>query len=477
MQAGAARTRRQAVAARDTGGNAMSESFDLFVVGGGSGGVRAARIAAGHGAKVALAEEYRYGGTCVIRGCVPKKLLVLASRLADEFGRAPGYGWRFDGARFDWPALREAKDRELARLEAIYRDGLLRAGVRTIDSRAVLDGPGRVRLLATGETVRAARVLVATGGTPFLPDIPGAELGITSNEVFDLPQLPARMIIEGGGFIAVEFACLLQRLGVRVTLVYRGDLVLRRFDDDLRRHLDAAMRATGIDIRTGETITAIERNRDGFLVRTDRGAVLDTDRVMFAVGRVPNTKGLGLESVGAEIDQRGAIRVSADSRTTAGNVWAVGDVTGRLELTPVAIREGHAFADTVFGGKSWTCDYEDVPEAVFSTPEIGTVGLTEAQARERFARVDVYRSSFRPMSNVLAARVERMLVKLVVDRDSDRVLGVHLCGPDAAEMIQLAGIAVKMGATKRQFDQTVAVHPTAAEELVTMRQPVDPAAP
>ncbi len=455
----------------------MAESFDLFVIGGGSGGVRAARIAAGHGAKVALAEEYRYGGTCVIRGCVPKKLLVLASRLADEFERAPAWGWHVDGARFDWPTLREAKDRELARLESIYRDGLARAGVRTIDARAVLDGPGRVRLPARGETMRAAHVLVATGGTPCVPDIPGAGLAITSNEIFDLPELPSRIVIEGGGFIAVEFACLLQRLGVQVTLVYRGDLILRRFDDDLRRHLDAAMREAGIAIRTGETITAIERSGAGLRALTDRGAALDAERVMLAVGRVPNTNGLGLETVGAEVDARGAICVADDSRTTAEGVWAVGDVTDRLALTPVAIREGHAFADTVFGAEPWTCDHEDVPQAVFSTPEIGTVGLTEAQARERFARVDVYRSSFRPMSNVLARRVERMLVKLVVDRDTDRVLGVHLCGPDAAEMIQLAGIAVKMGATKRQFDQTVAVHPTAAEELVTMRQPVATPAP
>lgn len=455
----------------------MPETVDLFVIGGGSGGVRAARIAAGHGAKVALAEEYRYGGTCVIRGCVPKKLLTLASRFADDFARAPGYGWRIDGAHFDWPALRQAKDRELARLEAIYRDGLARAGVRTIDSRAVIEGPGRVRLLATGETVRAAHILVATGGTPYLPPTPGVELGITSNEVFDLPRLPGRMVIEGGGFIAVEFACLLQRLGVEVTIVYRGDLVLRLFDDDLRRHLDAAMRDAGIAIRTGETIAAIERDGAGLRVRTARGESLATDSVMLALGRVPNTRGLGLETVGAELDERGAIRVSADSKTTAEGVWAVGDVTDRIALTPVAIREGHAFADTVFGGRPWTCDHEDVAQAVFATPEIGTVGLTEAQARERFAAIHVYRSRFRPMSNVLAPRIERMLVKLVVDRASDRVLGVHLCGPDAAEMIQLAAIAVKMGATKRQFDQTVAVHPTAAEELVTMREPVEPAEP
>ncbi len=451
----------------------MTESVDLFVIGGGSGGVRAARVAAGHGAKVALAEEYRYGGTCVIRGCVPKKLLVLASRFADEFARAADFGWTSSDARFDWASLRAAKDRELARLEALYRDGLARAGVRTIDSRAVLEGPDAVRLSATGERVRARRVLIATGGTPLRPGIPGVELAITSNEIFDLPALPSRMVIEGGGFIAVEFACLLQRLGVQVTLVYRGELVLRRFDDDLRVHLDAAMRESGIEIRTGETITAIERRGAGFRVATERGEI-DAGLVMLAIGRVPNTQGLGLERAGVELDERGAIRVTPDSRTSAPSVWAVGDVTDRVALTPVAIREGHAFADSEFGNERWVCDHEDVPAAVFTTPEIGTVGLTEAQARERFARVDIYRSRFRPMSNVLSARAERMLMKLVVDHDSDRVLGVHLCGPDAAEMIQLAAIPLKMGATKRQFDRTMAVHPTAAEELVTLREPVVP---
>ncbi len=450
----------------------MSESFDLFVIGGGSGGVRAARIAAGHGARVALAEEYRYGGTCVIRGCVPKKLLVLASRFADEFERAPGHGWRVDGARFDWPTLRAAKDRELARLEGLYREGLAQAGVRTFDARAVLDGPGRVALPGLGTTVRAGRVLVATGGTPRRPGIPGADLAITSNEVFDLPALPARLAIEGGGFIAVEFACLMQRLGVQVTLVYRGDRILRRFDDDLRRHLDAAMREAGIAIRTGAAIAAIERRAGALSVRTDRGAAFEADQVMLAVGRVPNTRGLGLETVGAELDAGGAIRVDADSRTTADRVWAVGDVTDRLALTPVAIREGHAFADTEFGGRPWRCDHDNVPQAVFSTPEIGTVGLTEAQARARGLRVAIYRSRFRPMSNALAPRAQRMLVKLVVDRADERVLGVHLCGPDAAEMIQLAGVAMKAGATKRDFDLTVAVHPTAAEELVTLREPL-----
>ncbi len=446
-------------------------SCDLFVIGGGSGGVRAARIAAGHGARVALAEEYRYGGTCVIRGCVPKKLLVLASRLADEFGRAPAYGWTLGDARFDWRALREAKDREIARLEGIYRNNLVASGVRVFESRAVLEAPDTVRLLATGETVRAERILIATGGVPMRPDIPGAELAITSDDVFDLPELPKRMIIEGGGFIAVEFACLLKRLGVQVTLFYRGELILRGFDDDLRRHLDAAMREDGIEIRTRTTITAIERDGAAYRVSDDRGSSTGTDLVMLATGRVPNVHGLGLERAGVEVGADGAIRVGEDSRTSVRRIWAVGDVTGRVALTPVAIREGHAFADTEFGGRPWHCDHRDVPVAVFATPEIGTVGLTEAQARERHANIDIYRSSFRPMSNVLEADAKRMLVKLVVERDTDRVLGVHLCGPDAAEMIQLAAIPLKMGATKRQFDQTVAVHPSAAEELVTMRTP------
>ena len=450
----------------------MSETCDLFVIGGGSGGVRAARIAAGHGAKVMLAEEYRYGGTCVIRGCVPKKLLVLSSRLADEFERAGAYGWTVEGARFDWAALRAAKDREVGRLETIYRANLVNAGVQVVDSRAVIDGPGSVRLLATGETVRARRILIATGGTPMRPPIPGAELAITSNEVFDLPALPERMVIEGGGFIAVEFACLLQRMGVQVTLVYRGELILRGFDEDLRRHLAGAMRESGIEIRTKQTVASIARSGAGYRLEMEGGEAIDTDLVMLATGRVPNVQGLGLEGVGVELDERGAIRVGADSRTTAPGIWAVGDVTGRIALTPVAIREGHAFADTEFGGKPWACDHRDVPMAVFSTPEIGTVGLSEAEARARHASVDVYRSSFRPMSNVLAERPERMLMKLVVERDTDRVLGVHVCGPDAAEMIQLAAIPLKMGATKRQFDQAVAVHPSAAEELVTMRTPV-----
>jgi glutathione reductase (NADPH) len=456
-----------------------TQRVDLFVIGAGSGGVRAARIAATHGARVMVAEEYRYGGTCVIRGCVPKKLLVLASRFCDEFALAASFGWSVGATRFDWPALIAAKNREIGRLEGIYRRNLEAAGVVPVDTRAVLEDGHTVRLLASGERVQAEKILIATGGRPFRPDVPGAELAITSNEVFDLPALPASITIEGGGFIAVEFACLLARLGVRVSVVYRGEQILRGFDDDLRDHLADAMRASGIEVMTHTEIRAIERAADGtgdagtgYRVTLSGGEQRDTGLVMLATGRLPNVEGLGLERAGVETDAKGAIRVGTDSRTTAANIWAVGDVTNRLALTPVAIREGHAFADTVFGKRPWVCDHTNVPAAVFATPEIGTVGLTEAQARERHSRIDVYRASFRPMATVLSDSTEKMLMKLVVDAGTDRVLGVHVCGPDAAEMVQMAAIAVKMGATKRQFDETVALHPTAAEELVTMRTPV-----
>jgi glutathione reductase (NADPH) len=456
-----------------------TQRVDLFVIGAGSGGVRAARIAANHGARVMVAEEFRYGGTCVIRGCVPKKLLVLASRFADEFELAASFGWTVGATRFDWPTLVDAKNREIGRLEGIYRRNLEGAGVIPVESRAVLEDAHTVRLLAGGDTVYAEKILIATGGRPFRPDIAGADLAITSNEVFDLPTLPASITIEGGGFIAAEFGCLLARLGVKVTIVYRGEQILRGFDDDLRNHLADAMRATGIEILTRTQIRGIERasggnsaNPEGYRVALSSGETRDTGLVVLAIGRLPNVEGLGLERAGVEIDEKGAIRVGLDSRTTASNIWAVGDVTNRLALTPVAIREGHAFADTEFGKRPWFCDHSNVPVAVFSTPEIGTVGLTEAQARERHSRVDIYRATFRPMASVLSDSTEKMLMKLVVDAGTDRVLGVHVCGPDAAEMVQMAAIAVKMGATKRQFDETVALHPTAAEELVTMRTPV-----
>jgi len=450
----------------------MNRQVDLFVIGGGSGGVRAARIAAGHGASVMVAEEFRYGGTCVIRGCVPKKLLVIASRFTDAFEEARGFGWDIGSASFDWSRLRAAKDREITRLEGIYRRNLVTAGVETVDSRAVLDGPKRVRLLATGETIDAAHILIATGGTPFRPPIEGAELAITSNEVFDLETLPESMLIEGGGFIALEFACLLQRLGVRVTVVYRGEQILRGFDDDIREHLAQAMRATGVEILVRTEVRAIRRDGGHLLVGLSDGTSRRVGQLMLATGRIPATAGIGLEEAGVKLSRRGAIEVSADSRSSVDSVWAVGDVTDRLALTPVAIREGHAFADTVFGNKPWTCDHENVPAAVFSTPEIGVVGLTEAAARERYGRLRIYRTAFRPMHDTFSEEPSRMLMKLVVDDASDRVVGVHITGPEAGEMIQLVGIAVKMGATKAQFDATVAVHPTTAEELVTLRTPV-----
>ncbi|HQN13939.1 MAG TPA: glutathione-disulfide reductase [Quisquiliibacterium sp.] len=446
----------------------LPDAVDLFVIGAGSGGVRAARIAAAHGARVAVAEAFRVGGTCVIRGCVPKKLLVLASRFADDFALAPSFGWTLDGARFDWATLRDAKEREITRLEGVYARNLAASGVSLMRGRAGLAGPGRVAL-DDGRVVQASRILIATGGRPFRPDVPGAELAVTSNEMFDLPALPASILIVGGGYIAVEFACLLQRLGVRVTLAYRGERILRGFDHDLRAHLSEEMARAGIDVRTRCDLQAIARDGDGYVARLSDGAHLGCGLVMLATGRVPNVEGLGLEAAGVAVDAAGAIRVTDDSRTTAAGIWAIGDVTNRIALTPVAIREGHAFADTEFGGRPWTCDHTNVPSAVFATPEIGTVGMTEEDARARVGAVDIYRTSFRPMKVTLSDIPERMLMKLVVDATTDRVLGVHVAGPDAAEIIQMAGIAVKMGATKRQFDDTVAVHPSAAEELVTMR--------
>ncbi|MGH1361188.1 MAG: glutathione-disulfide reductase [Burkholderiaceae bacterium] len=450
----------------------MNKQVDLFVIGAGSGGVRAARIAAGHGATVAIAEEFRFGGTCVIRGCVPKKLLVLASRLADEFDRAQAHGWSIGTPSFDWPAMRQAKEREITRLEGLYRKNLDGAGVEIHADRAEITGPNTVRLAASGETIEAKRILIATGGYPFLPDIPGSNLAISSNEVFDLPELPRNIVIEGGGYIAVEFACLLQRLGCQVTIVYRRDQVLRGFDQDMRDHITEAMREAGIEIRTHCKIVKIEGERGNLTVHYDTGKPQQAGEVMMATGRKPKIDGLGLETAGVDLDENGSIKVSRDSQTNVPSIWAVGDVTNRMALTPIAIREGHAFADTVYGKNPWVCDHDLVPTAVFTTPEIGTVGLPEHEARERYKHVQIYRSTFRPMTNVLCEKPERMMMKMIVERESDLVLGVHVCGPDAAEMAQLAGVALKMGATKAQFDSTVALHPSAAEELVTMRTPV-----
>jgi glutathione reductase (NADPH) len=442
---------------------------DLFVIGGGSGGVRAARIAAQHGARVMVAEEYRLGGTCVIRGCVPKKLLVYASRFHGEFEDAAGFGWTVPHATFDWATLIANKDKEIARLEAVYGSLLEKSGVKVFKSRATLVDAHTMQV-ATGERVRAAYVLISTGGAPSLGDqIPGIEHAISSNEAFHLTSLPRRIVIQGGGYIAVEFAGIFAGLGSHVTLVYRGENILRGFDDDVRQHLRMDMEKHGIRVLTGCKVAAIEDAGEHFSVRLSSGNHLTADRVMFATGRAPNVAKLGLKEAGVEIGKNGGIAVDEYSRTSAQNIYAVGDVTNRINLTPVAIREGHAFADTVFGGKPTAVDHSNVPTAVFSDPEIGTVGLTEAQARARLPRTDIYKAMFRPLKATLSGRDTTVLMKLVVDGITDRVVGCHVVGEGAAEMAQVAAIAVKMGAKKADFDATMALHPTTAEELVTMR--------
>ncbi len=449
----------------------MPEDVDLFVIGAGSGGVRAARIASGYGAKVMVAEEYRVGGTCVIRGCVPKKLLVYASRFADEFEDAAGFGWAVPEPTFDWPTLIANKDREIARLEAAYTANLERAKVKVVKSRAVLVDPHTVRLTATGETVRAKYILIATGGAPSMgKDIEGREHVISSNEAFHLKQLPKRILIQGGGYIAVEFAGIFNGLGSEVTLVYRGDNILRGFDDDLRAHLRSEMEKRGIKIITKRIVEGVEKVDHGLCVMLSDHEDIVVDQVMFATGRRPNVAGLGLETAGVKLSEKGAIAVNEYSQTSVPHIYAVGDVTDRMALTPVAIREGHAFADTVFGNKPVAVDHTYVPTAVFSEPECGVIGLTEAEACRQLPKVDVYKTTFRPMKMTLAGRDTRTFMKLVVDGTTDRVVGCHIVGPDAGEMIQLIGIAVRMKATKADFDATMAVHPTAAEELVTMRE-------
>jgi len=443
---------------------------DLFVLGGGSGGVRAARIAAEHGARVMVAEEYRLGGTCVIRGCVPKKLLVYASRFRGEFEDAAGFGWTVPQMSFDWTTLIANKDREIARLEAAYGATLNRAGVKVVKSRAVLLDAHTAQM-ANGDRVRAAYILIATGGAPSYGDsIPGIEHAISSNEAFHLPEFPRRVVIQGGGYIAVEFAGIFAGLGSHVTLIYRGENILRGFDDDVRQHLRVEMEARGIRVLTGCKVAAIEKAEGHYSVRLSSGNHVPAERVMFATGRHPNVAKLGLKEAAVEIAKNGGVAVDEYSRTTVQNIYAVGDVTNRINLTPVAIREGHAFADTVFGGKPTAVDHTNVPTAVFSEPEVGTVGLTETQARARLTRTDVYKAMFKPLKATLSGRDTSVLMKLVVDGLSDRVVGCHVVGEGAAEMAQVAAIAVKMGATKADFDATIALHPTAAEELVTMRK-------
>ena len=448
----------------------MIYDYDLFVIGAGSGGVRAGRIAAKHGAKVAVAEEFRVGGTCVIRGCVPKKLLVYASRFAEEFEDAVGFGWTSEKVSFDWSTLIENKDKEIDRLNKAYIRNLEASGAELIQERATIKDKHTVEL-ASGRSVTAKYILIATGAAPFVPrHLPGHELAITSNEAFHLERLPRRIVIVGGGYIAVEFAGIFAGLGVETILVLRGEQILRGFDEDIRAHLAAEMKKKGIEIKTSADVSKIERSGDGVRVTLEDGSVIGAGQIMFATGRIPNTSGLGLGNVGLHGNAHGAVAVNEFSQTAVDNIYAVGDVTNRVNLTPVAIREGHAFADNVFGGKSITVNHNLVPTAVFSQPELGVVGLTEAQARETHSKIDIYKTSFRAMKHTLSGRDERTFMKLVVNAETDVVLGCHIAGEGAGEMAQLLGIAITCGATKAQFDATLAVHPTASEELVTMRE-------
>ncbi|MFC0632374.1 glutathione-disulfide reductase [Brevundimonas balnearis] len=445
--------------------------YDLFVIGAGSGGVRAARLTALDGKRVAIAEEHRVGGTCVIRGCVPKKFMVMASDFAHQFETAKGYGWTVD-ASFDWKGFIETKDVEIARLSGIYAANLGKAGVELIHGRAVLKDAHTVEIVGKDPTITAERILIATGGRPWIPEgLPGIEHAITSEEAFHLPELPKRILIAGGGYIAVEFAGIFAGLGVETTLVYRGPNILRGFDDDVRAHLADEIEKRGIRVVLATQHDRIEKTEAGLLNVLDNGLEIETDVVMFATGRVPHVKGLGLETAGVELTEQGAIKVDEFSRTTAENIWAIGDVTDRMNLTPVAIREAVAFHQTVYRDTPTSFDYEAVATAVFSQPPVGTVGLSEAEARRACRKgVDVYLTRFRPMKYAFTGSDERMLMKLVVDADTQRVVGVHIVGPDAPEIIQVAAIAVKAGLTKQQWDATCAVHPTVAEELVTLRE-------
>ena len=447
--------------------------YDLFVIGGGSGGVRSARLAAGMGKKVAIAEEFRFGGTCVIRGCVPKKLYVYASQFPEHFEDAAGFGWQVGETRFDWSALVAAKEKEITRLEGLYRKGLENSGAAILATRAELAGPNTVRLKATGELVTAERILIAVGGHPTPhADLPGHELCISSNEAFDLPALPKSILISGGGYIAVEFANIFHGLGVETTLIYRGKQILSRFDHDMRQGVQSAMIAKGIRIVCEDIITSVAEGEGGSrVVRTKAGETLTVDQVMLALGRVPNTGGLGLETAGVAVNERGAILVDDYSRTNVPGIFALGDVTDRVQLTPVAIHEAMCFIETEFRGKPVSPDHDLIATAVFSQPEIGTVGLSEEAAAKAFDDLEIYRAEFRPMKATLSGRQEKTIMKLVVNAADRRVVGAHILGHEAGEMAQLLGISLKAGVTKDDFDRTMAVHPTATEELVTMYQP------
>ena len=447
--------------------------YDLFVIGGGSGGVRAARVSASLGKRVAIAEEYRYGGTCVIRGCVPKKLFVYASQFPEHFADAAGYGWTVPEASFDWPTLIANKDKEIARLSGLYQSGVERAGGDAFHSRATLVDAHTVRIENENRTVTAEHILIATGGRPNPhAALPGHEHCIFSNEAFDLPSLPKSIVIAGGGYIAVEFANIFHGLGVETTLIYRGMEILQRFDMDLRHMLHEEMERKGIRILCQTISEHIEKRHDGRLAATVTGGeVLVADQVMLAIGRIPNTENLGLENAGVKTGVKGEIMVDSLSRTNIGNIWAIGDVTDRVQLTPVAIHEAMCFVDTAFRERPAEPDHDCIATAVFSQPEIGTVGLSEDEAAKRFANLEIYSASFRPLKHTLSGRQDRMLTKLVVDADTRLVLGAHVLGQDAGEMAQLLGISLKAGLTKDDFDRTMAVHPTASEELVTMYKP------
>ena len=458
----------------------MAYDFDLFVIGGGSGGVRAARIAAGSGAKVALAEEYRMGGTCVIRGCVPKKFMVYASRYGKDMKSAEGYGWSVENVLYDHAKFQEAMAAEVTRLSGLYMKGQLSAGVTVFEERAEFVDEHTLKLLPSGREVTAEKILVAVGGTPWRPDaeeLPGVEHTITSDQIFDLTELPEHIVIAGGGYIAVEFAHIFAGLGAKTTLVYRKDKVLRGFDEDVRDVVMEDLEAAGVRIITNTIFSEItEGGALNYQVKLKNGETLDASTILMAVGRRAATAGLNCAAAGIKQNPNGSIPVDKYSRTNVEHIWAVGDVTDRMQLTPVAIREGHAFADTEFHGNPRTFDHENVPTAVFTQPEVGTVGLAEHEAREAHGEVDIYKTRFKPMKQALSGKQNRVLMKLIVRQSDQVILGCHMVGDDAAEIIQMAGIAIKMGATKQDFDNTCALHPSVSEEFVTLRTKWEPPA-
>src|SRR5689334_9571881 len=451
----------------------MKYDYDLFVIGAGSGGVRAARIASQAGARVAVAEEYRIGGTCVVRGCVPKKFLVYGAEFSQMIADAPGYGWTIGSSSFDWPTLRDNVQKEVTRLSGIYTSNLAKAGVTAFEERAEVVDAHTVKLKKSGGEISAERILIATGGTPYLPEgLPGVELGITSNEAFHLAKFPERVLVVGGGYVALEFANIFHGLGAKVRILHRGDKLLRGFDDDLRAHMHIEVERGGTQLTMKATLTKLEKAGDIIAATLSTGETVETDVVLYAIGRDPNTTGLGLERAGVKLDDSGAVIVDEYSQSCVESIYAIGDVTNRMNLTPVAIRDGHAFANTVYNNRPTPIDHSTVASAVFGRPPVGTVGLSEADARNSHQSVHIYRTNFRPMRTVFAGNETRTLMKLVVDGETDKVLGVHIAGDDAAEMIQMAAIAVKAGITKKQWDSTMALHPTAAEEIVLMRERV-----